>query len=893
MKCARSVSELHRKMRRGWRDLKDLELGNVMTRLGIRSVFGVSLFALLLLPLTANSQSLTGTKPENANMSEPELRFNFSGADWRSVLTWFADESDMSLEWVELPEGEFNLVTEKTYSVSESLDILNMHLISRGFTLTRRDQILVLLKLDENFDTTLIPRVQLNELDDLGSFDFVKVSFALDWMLAESAVNELAPMLSPYGRLVPLSRTNRIEAMDIAGNLREVRDLLAGEESDTSQERLVTEFVLEHTSALDIIGKLNQLLGVEKPLNRMSNTQMRVMREQFAFKAEMAKRMGDNAPSIQEKKTDVYLVANEHRNSIVANAPPDKIALIKQAVQSLDVPDANNGARLSEITTMKVYPLDGADPDAVADILQDLVDIGELHPNARFSEDEDKQILFAYASLKDHITISSVMDQLAKSSRSFRVIHLRKLKASFVASSIESLMGAETSNSYSRFGRRGRRQGNENSWNGFKVEADIANNRLFLFATESENQQVEELLVKIGERSANSSTARVIKIAPEAFDNALETLRSQWPAISDNPLNIKAPSHSSRDDSSRRETSTTPAADAPQASKRESDVSYIAFNEIGEIEPDMDDSLGHSSTERDSQMQATAIVQLPRAEDWMSSKPPVTLQQSGAGELVISSEDPVALQQMENLLSEFLPPDTPYSSFSLTHITPIAMESKLNQIFGSDSTGAELPIKFVTDSATNSILVLGAGPTELREMEDLIEFYDKPPMTDPLLERKPHFISLKHASATSIATAVKDLYRDYLSANDRDNRPTDRDQEPAFVSSINSGLLSVAVYSDTNTIVISAPEYLAAEVKETILGLDVEDASTIIHTVPLGDGLYSEDAMTQLANLLKPIDPASNTNIRVQSTQGRSAERNRNDRNATPAAERFRRRPQR
>jgi hypothetical protein len=44
-------------------------------------------------------------------------------------------------------------------------------------------------------------------------------------------------------------------------------------------------------------------------------------------------------------------------------------------------------------------------------------EIGKLHPNARFSEDDDRQILFAYASIEDQLTITSVMDQLAGSSR--------------------------------------------------------------------------------------------------------------------------------------------------------------------------------------------------------------------------------------------------------------------------------------------------------------------------------------------------------------------------------------------------------------------------------------------------------------------------------------------
>jgi len=60
-------------------------------------------------------KELSSTVPEQGDA----LQFNFSGADWRSVLTWFAKEANLNLEWRELPDGEFNLRTQRAYSVTE------------------------------------------------------------------------------------------------------------------------------------------------------------------------------------------------------------------------------------------------------------------------------------------------------------------------------------------------------------------------------------------------------------------------------------------------------------------------------------------------------------------------------------------------------------------------------------------------------------------------------------------------------------------------------------------------------------------------------------------------------------------------------------------------------
>ncbi len=819
-------------------------------------------------PQSAPNLQLNESHPVNVG-EQNRLQFNFLGASWNEVLDWFVKEAKLNMEWRELPSGEFNLKTESTYSVSESLDIINMHLLARGFTLLRRDEVLVLIKLEENFDTTLVPRIPLEQLDARSSFDFVKVSFALDWLLAGATVAELSPMLSPYGKLVALEKTNCIEAMDSASNLRAIRDLIQREESGNSQERLVSEFVLQHTNATEMIGKLQQLLGMEKPLARMSNNQMQVVREQFAFKAEMAKRLGDKSPNFQESRTDIFLVANEQKNSIVANAPPDKIAVIKQAVQTLDVPSTNPGVQLSQITTMKVYPLNGADPDAVSDILQDLTEIGELHPSARFSEDDDKQILFAYASLKDHVTITSVMDQLAGSSRSFRVVQLKRLKAAYVARSIQTLMGAEVTNA-SVDGDRDRRGRNEpvSTWKGFKVDADLPHNRLLMFATTTEFAQVEELLVKIGERDRLSANTRVIKLPAESIDDMIERLRQQWPGVSDNPLEIQLPGKldPSQDATAEPLKTTKLSSSKPTA--------LVGFTQ----------SPGSETSA--SRIQPQAGFAEPTPEDLLAPGPAIVLRKSAENELVLSSKDAVALEQVEGMLADYLPESAPFTSFKVQFASPYDVVINLREVLGTDSFGNPLPIKLIADEATHSIMVLGAGASELREIEQLIQFYDKAIELPPLNVRKPRFFALKHIDAAAAVQVVKDLYRDYLSATDRSLAPRNGERPSSAFSNPKQGLLSMGVSANVNTVVVSAPDFLAEEIAITIAELDIPDAKQVIRTIPLEDGVNSVETIRHLVQLLRPPTNAV-PNYSNEPSRGNQDRANSEDRSAQDSGRSF------
>ena len=75
------------------------------------------------------------------------------------------------------------------------------------------------------------------------------MSFRLVSLVAETAAEELKPMLSPNGRLTPLSESNRLEAMDAVTNLRDIDAVLKQQQSDDNQPRSFREFKLKYARA--------------------------------------------------------------------------------------------------------------------------------------------------------------------------------------------------------------------------------------------------------------------------------------------------------------------------------------------------------------------------------------------------------------------------------------------------------------------------------------------------------------------------------------------------------------------------------------------------------------------------------------------------------------------
>ena len=438
---------------------------------------------------------------------EGKVSFNFKGHSWQSVLEWIADISKMSLDWQELPEGYLNLITQRKYDVAEARDLINRHLLARGYTMLIDDEVISIFKI-ESINSGMVPRVEPEQLASCMPHEFVKVSFQLDWLLADEAAEELKPMVSPNGKLTALKATNRLEALDAVLNLQQIWEVLQEEQSDSGQQQLVKEFVLKHTSATEVVEHLNKLLGIEskdKQKGPMSPQQMEAMKRQQQMQAEMAKK-GVKPPP----KVEIYLVANERKNSVIVNAPPDKMAVITQAVEILDVSSAPEESIIENIERIQAYRLENINPEAVIEMIEEM---GSLDHRTHLEADDDNKAIIASATLVDHVTIRTLVDRLDRGGRQSVIVPLEDLRAEMVVKQIDFLMGgaeedenSENSgssrgfNPFEPFGRspsRLRSSRPTEHEDKFRVSADVKNNALLLWCNEFELRKVEDLIEQL------------------------------------------------------------------------------------------------------------------------------------------------------------------------------------------------------------------------------------------------------------------------------------------------------------------------------------------------------------------------------------------------------------
>ncbi len=158
---------------------------------------------------------------------EGMLRFNFRGEEWGNVLDWFARQSNLSLVMDAAPPGEFSYSDTREYTPAQAIDLLNSVLVSKGFTLIRREQMLIVAELSDGLPYDLVPEITVEELSGRGRFEWVRIAFPLGTRPVDAVMAEINPILSQYGKATPLATSRKLLVTETAGKMNAINMLIA------------------------------------------------------------------------------------------------------------------------------------------------------------------------------------------------------------------------------------------------------------------------------------------------------------------------------------------------------------------------------------------------------------------------------------------------------------------------------------------------------------------------------------------------------------------------------------------------------------------------------------------------------------------------------------------
>jgi hypothetical protein len=432
--------------------------------------------------------------------------------------------------------------------------------------------------------------------------------------------------------------------------------------------------------------------------------------------------------------------------------------------------------------------------------------------------------------------IDQVVKRLDGRAREFDVIPLRRLIAEDVAGTINMMMGTEEEedeqqNRYSYFYYNPRGNSEEKSKDKFRVTANAYDNQLLIWANEIEREEVNKLLVKLGEILPDGGSGgpfRTIDAArsPETYEY-LQRIKEQWAKISDTPLELPNRDLFESSDDSRPPSASSKESDqeedTPQ-SEKDDESSDVAPDVAPEVAPEVEEGQPKPIADTENKITATGNISfvadqegIPRGRllqtqtslttesrpdrstsvAAVSSENAIRIGLDARGNLILYSEDTEALNALESLMLDIAPPARPYQVIHVQHQTATWItfdledyfkdletdesnqdprEAYYRYIFDLDSgqskkkpaqLGRKRPLRFIPNNDTQTILVIGADDETLEVIERLVALWDVPDKVDDSRVRYTQIVAIKYSRAELIVETMKEAFRDLLSSNDK------------------------------------------------------------------------------------------------------------------------------
>ena len=466
-----------------------------------------------------------------ALFSDARLKFNFRLQKWPEVLDWFADEAGLSLVMDEAPPGTFNYSDAKEYSTTEAIDLLNGWLLTKGYTLIRRERLLMCVSLKEGLPEGAIPRVALEELAIRGRFEFVSVMFPLEGRLSEAVVSEVTPLLGTYGKVQSLPATAQVLISGTAGTLREVLKIAAqvpvpdkpAPAPPKPPKAELTVYPIEHANPQQAGEVLKQIIDgtilVDETANQItinaipaehakakivinqleSNQGPDRQRELQVYPMRM-RNSSESLATLQLIVPDAQYRFDDTSGKLVVWATPTDQIRVATALRKLEADQPGRGA-----TQLEVYRLTRIDPSSAQSLITNLL------PDAKVTIDARTQSLIAIGTLSEHQAIHTLIEQLQPQSPDEETPELKSYPS-------ENLNIDTVTSLLTTLAPRA------------QITADSENQRLLVVAAPGQHEEIAETLKQLAETpDAPKRELTTYPIKPEDAKSATSLLSSLVP----------------------------------------------------------------------------------------------------------------------------------------------------------------------------------------------------------------------------------------------------------------------------------------------------------------------------------------------------------------------------
>ena len=589
------------------------------------------------------------------------LLINFNATPWSEVLKWLAKEAELSLQADSYPVGTFTYRDPfRRYSVAEAMDVMNGVLLGRGYTLVKKNRILISVDLGSG-ESAIVIKALVRELSELvlpedldkrGNYEIVSCVFSIERSTVEEIEREVNLLIGPSGSAVPLPTAGQIVVCETAGKLRIIRELIAG----GTRTKKIEKIALKYVSA-------DEVLVIARPLLQLKD--------------------GINTSEDLSISTDTF------GNTIFATGSADKLQKLRDITLEVDVKPTSEAVKTAAVEQprFKSHRLLGSDPTTTMDVLQSTF-AGQL--NMKLSLDPKTSNILALATEEDHKRIDDIIAELAGQSSDFEVIQLSRLDTQAAILTLEKFFGKQSKDATTAKGPI--------------FYGDPVARRIMVKGTKQETEQIRTMLSTVEESSPEAESPLdgilLVPLKGKSADRMLDQIellmqatksKTKFRMVLPAGEAKKAESNSAEEPARAIKNSKSDKSASKSKAAKNSFAKYVANQDEGDGLP----------------AKPVANLQDPQTTDLSED----IVIRRGPNGLIVTSDNPEALKEFNRLykIAQGQMANTPAQPavYVLQHIKALAAADLIKSIIaGEQASGGSGGGGLIGDVASS---VLGGG----------------------------------------------------------------------------------------------------------------------------------------------------------------------------------------
>ena len=456
--------------------------------------------------MAAAAETVATEQPDNSTLPVEQVRveMNFQGQPWSDVIKWLATQADLSLQTdVPLP-GTFTFRDRsRKYSITEAMDVMNASLLNSGYTLLRQGRMLRVIDFESDQEKSgellneLADFVDTEELARRGQYEPVKYMFTLERLDPDSLKVEADQLRSIQGTVRSLPASRQLLVTDMAGNVRAIAEMIR--RAENSGASTVNIFTLTAISAEEILSVVRPLIGLEEGIN---------------------------------SSEDISISTNTFGTTIFARGKSDKIQIIKDLIEKMDVPPDESESTIDKIErlVLQKHKVVGIDMQLAYEVVSQLL---AGSPDVKLAQDAVAKQLVLQARPSEHKLVDETLRELAGDSSDFVVIQLKRLDPTMAIAAIKkffSLPDTPTADS-----------------GGPVIDGDLLARQVWIKGSSTQVQQIQQLIEKLEENATSTDllgdTIRLVPLTGASARQTLEQVEKLWQARNGgaNPIRVITP----------------------------------------------------------------------------------------------------------------------------------------------------------------------------------------------------------------------------------------------------------------------------------------------------------------------------------------------------------------